>query len=286
MAKWGMVIDITKCDACYSCFIACKDEYWDNDYPPYSAGQPKHGQSWIRLEKKEGGTYPHIRVSYIPIPCMQCDNAPCIKAAKNGAVYKRPDGIVIIDPVKAVGQKQIVNACPYGAIFWNEEKQLPQKCNFCVHRLEDGKMPRCVQACPSKAMIFGDLDDPESEVAKLVASGKAEVFHPEWKTKPRVYYLGLERIAKSFLAASVVFGDVDECAENVKATLINKKSGEQKTTLTDNYGVFEFAGLSAGKYSLKLEHTGYATKTINVDLEADKYLGVINLAATKAGVGR
>ncbi len=277
MAKWGMVIDITKCNACYSCFIACKDEYWDNDYPPYSAAQPRHGQFWIRIEKKEGGTYPHIRVSYMPIPCMQCDAAPCIKAAKNGAVYKRPDGIVIINPEKAVGQRQIVDACPYGAIFWNEEKQLPQKCTFCVHMLEEGKIPKCVQVCPSKAMIFGDLDDPGSEVSKLAGSGKAEVFHPEYRTKPRVYYIGLERITKNFLAASVVFGDVDECAEKVKATLVNKKSGEEETALTDAYGVFEFTGLSAGRYSLKLEYAGYAEKTMDVNLKADKYLGAVNI---------
>ncbi len=278
MAKWGMAIDITKCNACYSCVVACKDEYWDNDYIPYSAAQPKHGQFWMDIVKKEGGTYPHIRVSYMPIPCMQCDAAPCVKAAKDGAVCKRPDGIVIIDPEKAVGQRQIVDACPYGAIFWNEDKQLPQKCTFCVQRLEEGNIPKCVQACPSKAMIFGDLDDPESEVSKLVGSGKAEIFHPEHNTKPRVYYIGLERVTKNFLAASVVFGDVDECAEKVKATLVNKQSGEEKTALTDTYGVFEFTDLNDGKYSLKLEYTGYAEKTVDVDLKADNYLGAINLS--------
>ncbi len=278
MAKWGMAIDITKCNACYSCVVACKDEYWDNDYIPYSAAQPKHGQFWMDIVKKEGGTYPHIRVSYMPIPCMQCDAAPCVKAAKDGAVCKRPDGIVIIDPEKAVGQRQIVDACPYGAIFWNEDKQLPQKCTFCVQRLEEGNIPKCVQACPSKAMIFGDLDDPESEVSKLVGSGKAEIFHPEHNTKPRVYYIGLERVTKNFLAASVVFGDVDECAEKVKATLVNRQSGEEKTALTDTYGVFEFTDLNDGKYSLKLEYTGYAEKTVDVDLKADNYLGAINLS--------
>ncbi len=278
MAKWGMAIDITKCNACYSCVVACKDEYWDNDYIPYSAAQPKHGQFWMDIVKKEGGTYPHIRVSYMPIPCMQCDAAPCVKAAKDGAVCKRPDGIVIIDPEKAVGQRQIVDACPYGAIFWNEDKQLPQKCTFCVQRLEEGNIPKCVQACPSKAMIFGDLDDPESEVSKLVGSGKAEIFHPEHNTKPRVYYIGLERVTKNFLAASVVFGDVDECAEKVKAILVNKQSGEEKTALTDTYGVFEFTDLNDGKYSLKLEYTGYAEKTVDVDLKADNYLGAINLS--------
>jgi Fe-S-cluster-containing dehydrogenase component len=272
-----MVIDLMKCNACYNCFLACKDEYWDNDYPPYSAAQPRHGESWIRIEKKEGGSYPHIRVSYMPIPCVQCDAAPCIKVAKNRAVYKRTDGIVIIDPEKATGQRQIVDACPYGAIFWNEEKQLPQKCSFCLQRLEGGEMPRCVKACPSTAMLFGDLDDPKSEVSRLVGSGKAEAFHLEYKTRPRVYYIGLERITKNFLAASVVFGDVDECAEKVKATLVNKKSGQKEAALTDAYGVFEFTGLTAGRYSLKLEYPGYAKKTMDVDVKADKYLGAVNL---------
>lgn len=281
MAKYGMVIDITRCTACYCCFTACKDEYWDNDYPPYSAAQPRHGQFWMNLVKKEGGTYPHIKVAYMPVPCMQCENAPCIKAAKDGAVYQRPDGIVIIDPKKAVGQKQIVDACPYHAIFWDEEKQLPQKCTFCVQRLEEGKTPRCVQACANQAMIFGDLDDPESEVSQLVKSGKAEIFHPEYNTRPNVYYIGLDRIVKSFIAASIVFGDTDECAENVKATLADKQTGKGKTALTDNYGVFEFAGLDAGKYSVKLECAGYAPKVIDVDLKADSYLGYVTL--TKSG---
>jgi len=277
MAKYGMVIDITRCTACYNCFITCKDEHWDNDYPPYSAAQPRHGQSWIRLEKKEGGTYPYIKVFYMPVLCMRCDDAPYIKASRDGAVYKRADGIVVIDPKKAVGQKQIVDACPYHAIFWNEEKKLPQKCTFCVQRLEEGKSPRCVQACANQAVIFGDLDDPESEISKLVSSGKAEVFHPEYNTKPNVYYIGLDRITKSFIAGSVVFGDVDECAENVKVILGNKQTGEGKTALTDNYGVFEFAGLDVGKYSVKLEYAGYAPKVIDVDLKADSYLGYITM---------
>jgi len=281
MAKYGMVIDITRCTASYCCFTACKDEYWDNDYPPYSAAQPRHGQSWVRLDKKEGGTYPYIKVFYMPVPCMQCGDAPCVKAARDGAVYKRPDGIVVIDPKKAVGQKQIVDACPYHAIFWNEEKKLPQKCTFCVQRLEEGKIPRCVQACANQALIFGDLDNPQSEVSKLVSSGKVEVFHPEYNTKPSVYYVGLDRITRSFIAGSVVFGDVDECAESVKVTLGNKQTGEEKTALTDNYGVFEFAGLNVGNYSLKLEHERYAPKTMDVDLKADSYLGYITL--TKGG---
>jgi len=165
MAKWGMVIDISKCNACYCCFIACKDEYWENDYLPYTVAQPRHGQLWMDLQKAERGSHPFIKVAYMPKPCMQCQDAPCLKSATNGAIYRRPDGVVVIDPKKAAGQKQLVNSCPYGAIYWNEEKNLPQKCTFCVHRLEEGQIPRCVKACPNGCLNFGDLEDPKSGVA-------------------------------------------------------------------------------------------------------------------------
>jgi len=276
MAKWGMVIDISRCTGCYCCFTACKDEYWDNDYPPYSAAQPKHGQFWMNLEDKERGTYPYVKVAYMPVLCMNCDDAPCLKAAKDGALYKRPDGVVIIDPQKAVGQRQIVDSCPYGVIYWNEEKQLPQKCTFCAHRLEEGKIPKCVQVCPSQALIFGDLDDPKSEVSKLLESGKAEVFHPEHNAKNNVYYIDLHKMTKCFIAGAVIYGDVDECAEGVTVTLIDP-SGKSVETKTNTYGNFEFDGLKVGKYSVELECAGYAPKKIDVDLKTDSYLGDITL---------
>ncbi len=276
MTKGGLVINISKCNACYCCFTACKDEYWDNDYPPYTAAQPRHGQLWMNLPKTERGKHPYIKVAYMPLPCMQCQDAPCVKAGKDGAVYKRPDGIVVIDPKKAEGQKQVVKSCPYGVIYWNEEKLLPQKCTFCVHRLEKGSIPRCVQACPTGALTFGDLNDPNSEVSKLLKSAKAEAFHAEWNTVPSVYYIDLYRITRYFIGGTVVFGDTDECAEGVKATLT--ADGKSVRTTTNNYGDFEFDGLDAGKYKLNLEFAGYASKTINIDLKKDNYLGEIILA--------
>ena len=278
MTQWGFVIDVSKCNACYCCFAACKDEYWENDYPPYSAGQPRHGQFWMNIAKNERGIYPYIKVAYMPVPCMHCSDAPCIKAARDGAVYQRPDGIVVIDPQKAVGQKQLLEpeACPYGVIFWNEEKNLPQKCTFCAHRLEDGGIPRCAQSCPTGSINFGDLDDPESDVSKLLKSGKAEVSHPEWNAKPRVYYIDLHKMTKYFVAGAVVYGDTDDCAEGVAATLT--ANGNSVKTTTNNYGNFEFDGLDAGKYSVKLERAGYAPKSIEIDLKTDNYLGEIILA--------
>lgn len=275
MTRWGLVIDISKCNACYCCFVACKDEYWENDYPPYSASQPRHGHNWIDLVKSERGKYPYIRVAYIPVLCVQCQDAPCVKASKDGAVYKRDDGIVVIDPVKAAGQKQLVDSCPYGAIYWNEESNLPQKCTFCVHRLEEGEIPRCVQTCPTGAMIFGDLDDPQSEISQLLKAGGVEVYHPEWNTQPSVCYIDLHKVTRHFIAGTVVYGDTDECAEDVTATL--SYDGQTATVKTNNYGDFEFDGLDAGKYTVKLEASGYAAKSLDIDLKATEYLGQITL---------
>lgn len=273
MAKYGMVIDVSRCIACYCCFAACKDEYWENDYSPYSAAQPRFGQFWINPIKKERGTFPCIKVAYVPNLCVHCDSAPCIDAARDSAVYKRPDGIVIIDPKKAVGQQQIVESCPYKVIFWNEEKKLPQKCTLCAHRLKEGKTPRCVLSCPSEALKFGNLDDPKSEVAKLVASGKPEPLYPEHNVKPRVYYMNVPKI---FIAGSVVYGDIKECAEGALITLTS--NGKSMNATTNAFGDFMFDGLAAGKYSVKIECKGYTAKTIDVDLKTDNYLGAINLS--------
>jgi len=209
---------------------------------------------------------------------MQCEDAPCIKAARDGAVYRRPDGIVVIDPQKAVGQKQLMTpeACPYGVIFWNDEKNLPQKCSFCVHRLEAGGLPRCVLACPSECLKFGDLDDPGSEVAGLLRSSGAQVYHPEWQLKTGVHYIDLHKMTKLFLAGTVVFGDTDECAGSVTVTLIN--GGSTKETITNTYGDFEFDGLETGSYSVKVESVGYSSQTLDVELSTDVFLGEIVLS--------
>jgi len=208
---------------------------------------------------------------------MQCADPPCAQVAKNNAVYSRADGVVIIDPQKAAGQRDIIEGCPYHVVSWNDEKRIPQKCTFCIHRIESGKIPRCVQACPSGAMIFGDLEDEQSEISKLVKSGLAEPYHPEYNTKPSVYYLNLHRMTKYFIAGNVVFKDTDECAEGVEVTLINEKTGENKTVITDSFGGFEFDGLDTDVvYRLRIAYTGYAPKELSLKIERnDIYLGNI-----------
>ena len=145
MARLGIVIDINKCTGCHNCFLACRDEYFGNDYGTYSAPQPLDGQFWMQVKEIERGSFPRPKLDYIPVPCMHCESAPCMNVAADGAVYRREDGIVLIDPQKAKGQRDIVNTCPYRVIFWNEELQIPQKCTMCAHRLDEGdKEPRCV----------------------------------------------------------------------------------------------------------------------------------------------
>ena len=267
MAKYGIVIDCNKCVGCYNCFLTCRDEFCGNDYPGYAAAQPMEGQSWIKVIEKERGTYPEVVVSYYPVTCMHCENAACIKAAENGAVYRRPDGIVMIDPVKAKGQKQIVNACPYRAISWNEALQLPQKCTMCAHMLDAGEeVPRCVESCPSGALIFGDMDDPKSDIAKLLKEKQTEELHSEYGLREKVLYIGLP---KKFVRGTVIYGDKDECADGVEVALGG--GGKSEKTTTDSFGDFEFDGLA--------DNTEYTVKVGKQELKActkvDVYLGEI-----------
>lgn len=278
MEKWDLIIDVAKCEGCYNCFLACKDEHIDNDFPPYAVAQPKHGHKWIDIVTRERGQFPDIDVANLPVPCMHCDNAPCIKKA-DGAITKMDNGIVIIDPEKAKDKKEIVDACPYGAIFWNEEKKTAQKCTLCAHLLAEGwKEPRCVQACPTGALRIIKADD--TRMKQIIAGEHLEVFHPEYKTEPRVYYKNLYRYLKCFIAGDVAFkrDGIIDCAEGARVTLL-KNSQKMGEVLTDNYGDFKFDKLEgkSGRYTLEVEYKNYAKKTIEVGLGESKTVGTILL---------
>ncbi len=144
MKKWNLIVDVAKCTNCNLCTLANQDEHVGNEFEGYSAPMPRHGSRWIDIRSNERGSGPVMDVAYLPVMCQHCDDAPCMKAAKNGAVTKRADGIVHIHPVKAKGQKAIADACPYGAVRWNEELQLPQHWFFDAHLIDRGwKEPRC-----------------------------------------------------------------------------------------------------------------------------------------------
>ncbi len=278
MKKWSLIIDVATCHDCNNCFLACKDEYFENDFPPYSVPQPRHGHRWMDIMRKERGQYPKVDVSYLPVPCMHCDDAPCVEKSKDGAVYKRDDGIVLIDPEKAKDQKDILDTCPYGAIWWNEEKSVPQKCTFCIHLLEEGwKEPRCVQACPTRALRL--IHAEESQMQKIIESEDLEVYQPQYKTRPRVYYKNLYRYTRCLIAGSVALRDMDECADGAKVTLIRGSNKKIDEATTNNYGDFKFDNIeeNSGRYRLEIEYPGYKKQTLNIELKTSMNLGTIFL---------
>jgi len=254
MKSYAMVIDVAKCNGCYSCVLSCKDEHCGEVFPGYAEAQPMTGQFWLNLVEKERGSYPKVKLSYTPVTCMQCRNAPCIAAAENNAVYRRDDGIVIIDPEKAVGQREIVSACPYRVIFWNEEKNLPQKCTMCAHLLDQGwERPRCAEMCPTGAITFGDLNDPESELSQKIAAMPPGPLHPEYGLAERVLYLN---VPKLFIAGTVVHKDTDQCAKGITVNL--KGGGAGYSCITDGFGDFWFDNLDRmTDYLLEIDQSGF-----------------------------
>lgn len=273
MNKWNMIVDVKKCVGCYNCFISCKDEHVGNEYPGYAKAQPAHGHNWIDIELVERGQVPMTDMTYVPKMCNHCDDAPCIKAGK-GAVYKRADGIVIIDPDKAKGRKDIVDSCPYGAIYWNDEEQVPQAWYFDAHLLDQGwREPRCTQVCPTGALKA--LKIPDEEMQRLAEAEQLDGIEPAMKTRPRVYYKNLEQVRRLFIGGTVVLEDNDirDAAQNASVCLFRDKdkAGEART---DNYGDFKLDGIATGgSYRLVIEKEGYRTQSHNIELSDNLYFG-------------
>jgi len=279
VTRYGMVIDVDKCVGCYNCFLTCRDEYAGNDYPGYSAAQPMSGMNWIKVNEIERGQYPHVKVDHVPVMCSHCDSAACIRLDQSGAIYRRGDGVVLIDPEKARGNKDLVSFCPYRRIEWNEELQVAQKCTMCAHLLDQGEPePRCVESCPSGALVFGDLDDPTSEVARLVAAG-TEPFNAEYAMGDKVTY---KHLPKKFVAGTVVYGDVDEVAIGVEVVLAG--DGVSRTARTNGFGDFEFEDLPENvAFTVQVAAEGYEAKPVAARTSRDVYVGEIVLSRTGAG---
>jgi len=209
--KWAMVIDLARCVGCSACTVACKAE---NHLPPGVVYRP--------VIEEEVGDYPNVSRRWLPRPCMQCDNPPCVRVCPVGATWKREDGIVVIDYNGCIGCRYCITACPYGARSFDfgenytdgtpaiqpyEEAPSPEygkqwdrtddgspvgnvrKCQFCIHRLNAGMLPACVTTCIGNATFFGDLNDPESLVNELKSSPRVMRLKEDLGTKPKVYYL-------------------------------------------------------------------------------------------------
>lgn len=276
MKTWHMIIDVSLCHDCNDCFLADKDEFVGNDFLPHSVGQPWYGHRWMNIGRKERGQYPMVDVAYMPVPCLHCDDAPCIKDSPAGTIYKREDGLVIIDPAKAKGHPEIIKTCPYDVIYWNEEAQVAQKCTGCAHLMDDGwNDTRCSQVCPTGAIKLVLAE--EGEFAKLVASEGLESFKPELGAKPRVYYKNLYKWTKAFIGGTAVFADTDECAEGVRA-VVTRRGDAVSEAASNNYGDFIVDKLEPGEYELTLTAPGYKEHRTSVDLATSVSLGVISLA--------
>jgi Fe-S-cluster-containing dehydrogenase component len=224
--RWGMVIDLDKCTGCQECTIACKEE---NNVPYGSPAEQSHRQSpfWHKVIAATEGEYPSANTEMIPMPCMHCDNPPCVMVCPAKATFKRKDGIVIQNYRRCIGCKYCMVACPYGARSYNYKEQedkeyqrvdpplrqdligcwpfphrahgMVEKCTFCFQRIEQATMEgkeigtevvtACVEACPAHARAFGNLDDPNSEVSKLISNRDAIRLREGMGTSPKVYYL-------------------------------------------------------------------------------------------------
>jgi tetrathionate reductase subunit B len=175
--KYGIVIDGSRCIDCKACLIACKVE---NNVPE------GFWRNWIRPLWDMSGTG---KSEFQPGQCMQCETPSCVAACPVDATYKQADGLVVIDPLKCIGCGNCVTACPYGARYRDPGTRRADKCDFCDQRLKRGEEPACVVTCPTKARTFGDFNDPQSEVSRMVKEEKlVRVNAPHVDTRPNIYY--------------------------------------------------------------------------------------------------
>ena len=184
MAKrYGLVIDLERCIGCNTCIMACKLE------------NSLENGSWIRVETIGGnhrdsprGQHPRLGMHFLPILCMHCEKPPCLDACPLEAISRRSDGIVIVDEKKCDGCQACLAACPYGALLYDAKRNIVRKCTLCAHRVEQGLEPFCKICCETEAIYFGDLNDPDSSISKIIAARSASTLKRQTVTMPAVYY--------------------------------------------------------------------------------------------------
>lgn len=184
--RWGMIIDLKRCTGCQSCVIACKLQ-----------NHTVENRFNTHIQEKEIGKFPESRVAFTPIQCNQCENPPCLPACPENAIFKLENGIVATDWNLCAGHGDCIEACPYGARF--PDKRFggkADKCDFCMDRLTRGLEPACVEACASKARIWGDFDAPGGELGRYLENDESGPRLPELGIQTRVLYNGVDQGAE------------------------------------------------------------------------------------------
>jgi Fe-S-cluster-containing dehydrogenase component/formate-dependent nitrite reductase membrane component NrfD len=179
--NYGFVIDLKKCIGCHACTIACKAEH---DIP---VGV---NRCWVKTVER--GTFPDTQRLFLPVLCNQCEEAPCMKICPTNALFRRRDGIVDLNSDSCIGCRACMVACPYDQLFIDPNTNTAEKCNFCANRVENELQPACVSVCPTECRIFGDMDDPTSQVSHIIQRESFMVRKPEKGTGPKVFYLGAD----------------------------------------------------------------------------------------------
>jgi Fe-S-cluster-containing dehydrogenase component len=252
-----LVVNLDRCNGCFNCQLACKDEHCDNDWSPLAKPQPMTGQFWCRVNQEERGRVPVVRVAYTPTFCGMCDNAPCLEAAPDGVVYRRDDGIIIIDPEKSQGKKSLVDSCPLGMIYYNDTLDISQKCTGCAHLLDNGwKEPRCVDVCSTGALRFGDIEDFGDELTQAACLDELDGFGA------KVYYLNRP---KRWIAGTVADRTQNEVIIGARV-LIDDESGNQIACIeTDDFGDFRYYDCEKQNYHVTIEALGYSPIKLKAD---------------------
>jgi len=179
--RYGFLVDLRRCMGCHTCSVACKNE----NFVPLGVWR-----AWVKQIEK--GAYPSVRKHFLPILCNNCENPICVTVCPTKASHQREDGIVLVDPHKCIGCRYCMAACPYDVRYVSPLLHIVQKCDWCSHRVDAGLKPACVEACPADARVFGDLNDPDSAISKLIAINTTQVLKPDMGTHPQVFYINAD----------------------------------------------------------------------------------------------